>query len=170
MTNAGIGTIGGFIKIDRQNADSTWTDVTMEILNLGIGANNLGGAFCGGAATWDPTPNAIVRLERLRDNGGVCNYQTDTTGAKDPTNWWPNVLFDTRESALRDDPALTTMTLGGVMYYVSLDIANLVKYFQGTTAPFNAAWRLRHQEGQRRVHRVLLGSAQQPERVRQGDG
>ena len=138
MTNAGVSTIGGFIKIDRQNADSTWTDVTMEILNLGIGANNLAGAFCGGAATWDPTPNAIVRLERFRDNGGVCNYQTDTTGAKDPTNWWPNVLFDTRESALRDDPALTTMTLGGVVYYVSLDIANLAKYFQGTTAPFNA--------------------------------
>jgi Tfp pilus assembly protein PilX len=137
MSNAGISTLGGFIKIDRQNADSTWTDVTTEILNYGIGGQNLGGTICA-----EPTANAVVRLQRLRDNGGVngggCNYGTDTSGAKDATNWWPNVLFDTRESALRDDPALTTMTLGGVMYYVSLDVANLVKYFQGTTAPFNA--------------------------------
>jgi hypothetical protein len=141
MSNAGIGLLGGFIKIDRQNPDSSWTDVTLEILNYGIGANNLGGAFCGGAATWDPTPNAILRLQRLRDNGGAggggCNYNTDATGAKDPTNWWPNALFDTRESALRDDPALSTMTLGGVMYYASLDAKNLAKWFRAA-APYAA--------------------------------
>src|SRR6185295_6282188 len=71
-------TIGGWIKIERQDADSTWHDVTMEILNYGIGAPNVwslaaddhtavaaGGQF----ACPDPNPNAIVRLQRLHDNG-----------------------------------------------------------------------------------------------------
>jgi hypothetical protein len=139
MSIAGTSLLGGFIKVDRQNADSTWTDVTTEMLNYGIGGPNLGGTICASAP--DPTANAIIRLQRLRDNGGAngggCNYDTDTTGAKDPENWWPNVLFDTRESALRDDPALTTITLGGVMYYISLDVGNLAKYFAGT-APLNS--------------------------------
>ena len=57
--------IGGFIKIERQNAAGVWTDVTMEILNLGIADNNQEGELCG-----DPNPNAVIRLQRHRDNGG----------------------------------------------------------------------------------------------------
>jgi hypothetical protein len=92
MSDAGISTIGGFIKMDRQNVDGTWTDVTQEILNYGIGDTN-------SVAVNDPdtqctvgnaptSPNAIIRLQRLRGNSlngaaGTCDYVTDTTGAKD---------------------------------------------------------------------------------------
>ena len=62
-STAGTGTIGGFLKVERQNADTTWTDVTMEILNYGIADRNLidsgDGTVCG-----DPTPNAILRIQR----------------------------------------------------------------------------------------------------------
>ena len=36
----------------------------MEILNLGIGDANQEGYACA-----DPTPNAVLRIQRLRDNG-----------------------------------------------------------------------------------------------------
>src|SRR5207237_970916 len=63
------GTIGGFIKIDMQDAAGAWRDVTMEILNYGIGDRNQAGGACA-----DPSPNAILRIQRLRDNGGTCHY------------------------------------------------------------------------------------------------
>ncbi len=118
MSDAGVSTLGGFIKIERNNADNSgWTDITTEILNYGIGdtnANNndavygLGGtgASCGTTAVI--APNAIIRLQRLRDNSGTCTapngsfYSTVAGGALDPTNWWPNVLFDSREGLFRD--------------------------------------------------------------------
>jgi Tfp pilus assembly protein PilX len=127
-------TLDGWIKIDRQDADGTWHDVTMEILNFGIGAPNLntGAALCA-----DPTPNAIVRLQRLRDNGGAAGCTIgDTTNSYE---WWPNVLFDTREGTFRDaDPldAGVGVRLGGVMYYVTLDVKNLAKWFKAS-APYN---------------------------------
>ena len=43
-------------------------------------------------------------------------------------NYWPQVLFDTREGLQRDaDPANVAngMPYGGMMYYVSLDARNL---------------------------------------------
>ena len=50
------GTIGGWIKIERQNAaDNTWHDITVEMLNYGIGDVNDGGATCG-----DPTSTLNV--------------------------------------------------------------------------------------------------------------
>ena len=58
--------IGGFIKIEKSDANGVFTDVTQEILNYGIGAVNQAGQIC----CADPTPNAIIRLQRLRDNGG----------------------------------------------------------------------------------------------------
>jgi len=140
FSNAGVGLLGGYLKIEVANAAGDWTDVTTEILSFGFGANNLAGAFCGGAATWDPTPNAIIRLQRLRDNTGACNYNTDATGARDSINWWPNALFDTREALLRDaDPGTgpATIPLGGVMYYVTLDVKNLAKWFR-RAAPYAA--------------------------------
>jgi hypothetical protein len=147
MSNPGVGTLGGFIKIERQNANSTWTDVTVEILNYGIGDVNTSPAD---AVCPDPTPYAIIRLQRLRDNGdnaaalvagGGCNYDTNVTGARDPANWWPNVLFDAREGLLRDSnyPGANNLTLGGVMHYVNLDAGNLARWFKHNTAPFNVA-------------------------------
>jgi hypothetical protein len=138
-----VGLIGGFIKIEQQDANANWTDITMQILNYGIGAPNIDGTICA-----DPTPNAILRIQRLKDNaggtpttdGGGCNYGTATSGLKTPQNWWPQVLFDTREGLLRDNvPAtITNLALGGVMHYISIDTANLAKWFQGTQAPYVA--------------------------------
>jgi hypothetical protein len=131
LSTAQTGTIGGYIKIEEQTTPGVWTDVTMQILNYGIGGPNLDGIICG-----DPTPNAIVRIQRLRDNGGQngalningggCNY-TGTNAA----DYWPNVLFDTREALLRDtDPAIDpSLYVGGVMYYVALDVQNLTQWF-----------------------------------------
>ena len=133
--SAGVGTIGGFIKIERQGTDGTWADVTMEILNYGISGPNLSGRACG-----DPTPNAILRIQRLRDNAdptaGTCLY----AGSTKAEDHWPNALFDTREGLQRDaNPGVAgTVRLGGVMHYVAIDVANLSRWFAGTVAPYNA--------------------------------
>ena len=126
---AGTGLIGGFIKVERHNIDGSWTDVTMEMLNYGIGDRNLAGRPCG-----DPTPNAILRIQRLRDNAdptvaGPCTY-AGSTRAED---YWPNTLFDTREGLQRDvNPNVAgTVRLGGVIHYVALDVRNLSQWFVG---------------------------------------
>ena len=134
-SDQGTGTIGGFIKIEMQDASRTWNDVTMEILNYGIAGANLSGKACG-----DPTPNAIIRLQRLRDNnevntwppsGGACSY----AASQRSTDYWPNTLFDLREALQRDqNPGSTVIILGGVMHYVTLDVANLSRWFTGTGA------------------------------------
>jgi len=130
LSNAGTGTVGGFIKIERGNTDGSWTDVTMEILNYGIGGPNLAGAGCG-----DPTPNAIIRLQRLRDNAlTTCSYAAGTVQRS--SDYWPNVLFDTREGVTWD-AAVTNLPLGGVIHYVGVDVANLAKWFAGG-APYTA--------------------------------
>ena len=130
-----VGLIGGFLKIEMQKADlSGWQDVTMEILNWGFGAPNQVGFACP-----DPTPNAIVRFQRLRDNGS--NASCSVAGSLDSYDYWPNTLFDTREALLRDvapaAPNAANVQLGGVIHYVTLDVANLVKWFKGT-APYAA--------------------------------
>jgi hypothetical protein len=126
------GTIGGYIKIEEQTTPGVWTDVTLQILNYGIGGPNLAGTSCPGvgASPTDPTPNAIVRLQRLRDNGGPATCpNANTTNSYD---YWPNVLFDTREALMRDsDPAIDPLLyVGGVMYYVGLDVQNLTQWFR----------------------------------------
>ena len=129
-SNVGIGTIGGFIKIERQAANGTWNDVTMEILNWGIAGPNVvlgaGGANAGGALCGDPTPNAIVRLQRLREN----NWATCPPSLNVSTDFWPNTIFDTREAITRDTaPAGNVLPLGGVMHDVTIDVQNLMQWF-----------------------------------------
>ena len=131
----GTGTIGGFIKIERQDPNGTWNDVTMEILNYGIGGPNLrlgaGGANAGGAACADPTPNAILRMQRLREN----NWATCPPYNNVSTDFWPNTLFDTREGIVRDvATAGNAITLGGVMHYMTIDMQNLAQWFTGAGA------------------------------------
>ena len=131
-TNAAVpldtGLIGGFIKIEKQSAAGAWTDVTMEILNLGMSGQNQDGTICA-----DPTPDAVIRIQRLRDNGkGACDY----AGSTNPYDHWPNVLYDPREGNDRDvaiNGAGSAMNLGGVMSYIALDAANLKKWLAGTT-------------------------------------
>jgi hypothetical protein len=122
----------GFIKIELQDGATppVWHDVTTEILKLGFaGPANVLPEGC------DPTPDAVIRLEHVRDNpGGVCTANGNSS--INSNDYWPNVLYDTREGILRDDPASTTdfsLKLGGIMNYVSLDVANLKKWLAGTT-------------------------------------
>ncbi len=150
LTPAGTTLHGGVIKIERQNQAGAWSDVTSEILDWGIASGNLANAACG-----DPNPNAILRLQRLRSrpSHGIApvqnNCDNDITVAPPTTSmlstlYTPQVLFDPREGLVRDNPLpapagtnTVPLALGGVMHYITLDVRNLSRWFQGV-APYNA--------------------------------
>ncbi len=122
----------GFIRVEKQNAAGVWSDVTMEILNLGFAGPNQQGAACG-----DPTPNAVIRLMHIRDNGlaagtgctaGSTAYATSLS-AKD---FWPNTLYDAREGSTRLLATGDGMSAGGVFSYVALDVDNFRRWVAGT--------------------------------------
>jgi Tfp pilus assembly protein PilX len=144
----------------------TWTDVTLEILSLGYVGGNLnpmGGLSStqygtassskgvpllalpttgqlGANPCAAPHPNAVIRLERVRDNpstwtsGNPCGTVSSTSPASD---FWPNTLFDTREGELRETQITSGTTknlptLNGTIHYVEVDAKNLAKWFAGT--------------------------------------
>jgi hypothetical protein len=99
----------------------------------------------------DPSANAVIRLARLRDNPtsvylpsvvGGCGTAIPFGSANyHASDYWPNVLFDTREGVIRDTPPSnpsTTLnpngaiTAAGVMNYIELDVNNLTKWFKGS--------------------------------------
>lgn len=160
--------IKGFIKIEAQTTYGTpcgtYKDVTAEILGLGYAGKNInssktyttyGASFLpalpakqiatqvgSGTTCADPNPNAVIRLERVRDNpstgtaGDYCG--TIAVTALQPSDFWPNALFDPREGNPRDycpdgtgGACKQSPTLGGVMYYVELDVNNLSRWFTG---------------------------------------
>ena len=149
--------ITGFIKIDAQTSYGspcgTYIDVTKEILSLGYAGRNLfpvslapptlpglPGAQVPPSVCLDPHPNAVIRLERVRDNPsnyasatGPCGV-TATLAPPNPSDYWPNALYDTREGYNRQPtPALNSqVTLGGIMNYIELDVKNVAKWFSGT--------------------------------------
>lgn len=159
-------TITGCIKIEYQNLGGGWTDITSQILALGFTGRNINPlgpvsyvappalpSLASNAAQGpttnpnvatkigctDPSPNAIIRIERLRDNpstgaGGTCGTAT-TTG----TDYWPMALFDSREGTLRTvtQPSATQITAQGVMYYIELDAGNLANWINTSGVPLN---------------------------------
>jgi hypothetical protein len=144
------GLLGGYIKIERQDTSGNWWDVTNEILNYGITGPNLAGEPCAGTTT------AIIQLQRARDNGAnpasttYCptNTTSNTVGgtgagvaSANSYDYWPNALFDTREGLYRDVAPTGTnalyVPLGGVMYYVAIDVGNLSKWFTATSPNYN---------------------------------
>jgi hypothetical protein len=125
LSDVGESLINGFIKIEQQTAPDVWRDVTTEILNLGIAAPNQRGFQCA-----DPTPNAIVRVQRLRDNNGTsCGY----AGSTMRSDYWPNALYDAREGNFRDEftANASEIALGGVMNYISFDVNNYRRWLIG---------------------------------------
>lgn len=122
---AGTPLVDGYLKIEKQDTDGNWTDVTSDILNLGIAGKNLQVAGC-----TDPNPDAVIRIEHIRDNpaGGGCG-----NGSVNGTDYWPNALFDPREGDVRDSNPTTSANiyLGGVMDYIELDVKNLSRWFRG---------------------------------------
>jgi PilX N-terminal len=165
---AGYPTITGCIKIEYQvNPGGTWVDITRTILNLGligrnvnptysatapIGQNLLGlpaaqvaaqGPSGGGVGTVgcnDPSPNAIIRLARVRDNPSTgtaanpCANGAAMSAANPATDFWPNALYDSREGVDRATSATVPISAQGVMYYVELDAQNLVNWFTANQA------------------------------------
>jgi len=134
LSDAGQSLLGGFIKIERQNNAGAWTDVTRDILDLGFAAPNQEGGLCA-----DPSPNAVIRLQRLRDSGttAACGY--GATGF--PTDFWPNALYDAREGTPRDLATDAAMSMGGVINFVTLDVGNLKRWLSGAIgATGTTAW------------------------------
>jgi Tfp pilus assembly protein PilX len=165
------------------NPCGTWKDVTLEVLGYGYAGRNInpqGTGLASGtqygstepllalptsqvlspysstfACQYDVHPNAIIRLERVRDNpsnytaGNQCGVSVTAgkvTGApSSPADYWPNALFDTREGTIRDATPAGSLgaganlinysqmvTVGGVMQYVEVDAKNLAGYLAGT--------------------------------------
>jgi hypothetical protein len=157
------------------------TDVTQEILKLGLTGRNINpqsnnpngaagavnqllylpntgtvagaeSATCGGATdASEPSPNAVIRIARLRDNPSTA-YPAPGTPCKTTASgydYWPMVLYDTREAISRDNalpnnaaddlpnppnpaPGVTNrplITAEGVMNYIELDVNNLTRWF-----------------------------------------
>ncbi len=178
-TASGLPIIKGFIKIEVQtaygNPCGTWKDVTLEVLSYGYAGKNLypqagltagtqygtnepllglPGSQLAVSTCQDVHPNAIIRLERVRDNPsnyantnantrcGVINNALPASQAypTNPADYWPNALFDTREGTVRDVSPTGSLgginysqmvTLGGVMQYVEVDAKNLARYLGG---------------------------------------
>ncbi len=181
--------LGGFIKIEIQRqpavglgpTEGVWQDVTAEVLGLGISGRNLADANFAIGSRWnsipgtaqpspipaagtgdicaEPHPNAIIRLQRVRDipiNLAPCGIDTDMAGditatttlpagilavSQNDHDYWPNVLYDTREAQTRDGLADTTdLTWSGVIHYVELDVNNLRRWLAGqfAAAPYGA--------------------------------
>jgi len=132
----------GFLKIERQTRDGAWSDITVEILNLGFTGRNLAeanawntaGGTCAANASDDPSPLAVIRLQRVRDNPSAgfttCGHSAAGVWSTLATDYLPLALYDAREGARRDDGAGvgSVPLLGGVMHYVEIDIANLRRY------------------------------------------
>jgi hypothetical protein len=166
--------ITGCIKIDYQpQAGPPWVDVTTQILGYGYtgrnispqtGANGTAAwvapptlpaaptlqqpAFAAGCPVADPSPNAVIRLARVRDNPSTanagnlwCGYKAGSPPSQTGYDYWPNVLYDTREGSIRDNDLATDandpngqITLAGAMNYIELDVNNLDQWFTGALA------------------------------------
>jgi hypothetical protein len=154
--------ITGCIKIEYQvNPGGTWVDITTTILAKGLTGKNINPTFNAGVVSpnllnlpgtqvapqgpsgggvvpvpcANPSAGAIIRLARVRDNPSTGTAATPCgapTTASPSYDYWPNVLYDTREGVDRA-PASATSTpfiaAEGVMNYVELDATNLVNWF-----------------------------------------
>ncbi len=150
--------ITGCIKIEYQvNPGGAWTDYTKQILAMGLTGKNINpttgvlapllanlpgaqvapqGPSGGGVVPVpcaNPSPNAIIRLARVRDNldaaSASANGCGNITAATVATDFWPNVLYDSREGVDRATGTATVISAEGVMNYVELDAQNLVNWF-----------------------------------------
>jgi hypothetical protein len=158
--------ITGCIKIEYQTLPGgAWVDITHAILNQGVIGRNINPTFSaavvspnlpslpaaevaaqgpsgGGVGTVgcnDPSPLAIIRFARVRDNpstGTLANPCANglITAANPGTDFWPNVLYDTREGINRANSNAAPITAQGVMNYVELDAKNLVNWFTANQA------------------------------------
>lgn len=143
---AGSPLLTGFLKIERQRTNGTWQDVTVEMLRLGFTGRNISngswntpGTSCGTVDAPSnanaPSPNAVIRLQRVRDNPSMfptCG-RSGSNWTTDRTDYIPLALYDPREGARRDDETTVPPNpyMGGVVHYVELDVNNLRRWLNG---------------------------------------
>ena len=115
--------INGYLKVERRNADGTYSDVTAEWLNLGITRENA---------------DAILKFQKFRDLNGDGTVEDYIWGLANssPDKFYPLNLYDPREGEWRDvdfstDAADTTCAVGGIMNLVELDVGNLRRWLTG---------------------------------------
>ncbi|HTS12371.1 MAG TPA: PilX N-terminal domain-containing pilus assembly protein [Candidatus Limnocylindrales bacterium] len=120
-----------------------------KLLALPGGQVNSSGPTVNGAVATigctDPSPNAVIRFARERDNPsfangvGGCPVPPAAAATNYGTDYWPDVIYDPREGLLRDNQgaiAASQVALAGGMHYVELDVNNLVKCLtQAATCP-----------------------------------
>src|SRR5208282_5268189 len=164
---------GPYIVIEYQDSGTgAWVDKTLEILELGTTGRNISNgtvntvgstptqpAAGAGASCYEPQPDAVIRVQRVRDvpnnhatytcgytpigpfaqgvvGGGPATGKITTTSA----DYIPLALFDPREGLLRDtSPGGANVPLGGVVHYVELDVTNLARWFTGAIGTKGAA-------------------------------
>ena len=154
----GTATITGCLKVEYINAAFVATDVTNEFISHGyIGPDinpqgtktypniaallpsttpgtQIAPAPCGNENSLYAT--SIIRIARVRDNPSGWTAANHCGSAAVNADYWPNVIFDTREGIPRENATPGAgngqVTAVGTMYYVELDVANLAKWFMNT--------------------------------------
>jgi hypothetical protein len=81
----------------------------------------------------DPSTGKVLANLRTTPSSGP---GTGAAWVPQPSDFWPNELFDTREGYNRESaptaPFNTRITLSGTMNYIELDVKNLAAWFSGT--------------------------------------
>ena len=112
----GVPLIDGYLLVQGRQADSSYADVTLEWLNLGISRSN---------------PNALLKFEELHDRSPLDGVQDTGESLDDPDDSWPLTLYDAREGEVRDNVSNSDCALGGIMNIVELDVHNLGHWLAG---------------------------------------
>ena len=112
----GVPLIEGYLLVQSRQADSSYNDVTMEWLNLGIARDN---------------PNALLKFQEIHDWSPLDGLPDSGHLLNDPDDSWPLSLYDAREAEVRDGYFFTNCALGGIMNLVELDVGNLRQWLGG---------------------------------------
>ena len=115
--------VDGYLLVQSRQDDGSYTDVTMEWLNLGIAREN---------------PDAILKFQQMKDSDGDGDpdYSPTASNLKNSRRLLPLGLYDTREGEVRDislGSGSTSCAIGGIMNIVELDVGNLKRWLQGET-------------------------------------
>ena len=165
--------ITGCIKIEYQDTSGAFHDYTKQILAKGFLGRNINPTNPSGTVAYpnlpvltlnanhapqgpttrvttvpcsDPSLGAIIRLARVRDNPhGAASPYCGATNDTLATDYWPLVLFDSREGGFRPGVTLANspkeslpqLPALGVMNYVELDAANLATWFKNEQGPLS---------------------------------
>ena len=115
--------VDGFLLVQAKQANGSYTDVTMEWLNLGIARENA---------------DAILNFQELKDTDmppdGVANFPTADLDI--PWRSLHLAFYDAREGEIRDisqGAGNSSCALGGIMNNVDLNVGNLKRWLEGTT-------------------------------------